>query len=320
MNGYCAAVLWPAPCQVHDSRVIYEVRNPQTSKKNYHELNQLFENRDTAVADMAFAMFSQDGSKPQLLRSAVITRIRKPDNEDFPPITKALNDQLSQDRNGVEHSFGWLKNRFENISGGKHKHVHNGKCRWVYSIVANEFALHNIHCFEELMVAKNLIKEIDQDQLEDHDFFKTDPVHDVTEDGDDGDLVDVLLQEGNANETEQNMIDFLNERNELIRNYATEQNIAMQNVRNTVGTNSDEEDTEDNAPQASINEDSVHDQDGGVSQTNNDETMSVQETPQKQLKRKVTQEEEYQQIAESNEFGRGKRAKQKHNYATINKT
>jgi len=33
------------------------------------------------------------------------------------------------------------------LLGKKLKHIHIGKTRWAFSIVTNEFALHNIHCF-----------------------------------------------------------------------------------------------------------------------------------------------------------------------------
>jgi len=168
MNGFCAVVCWPGPAQIHDSKLVYNSRNPTTKKYNFQLLNEHFKKDDTAITDCSFSMFTPRGAKHSLLKSTVVTRIRKEKKKEFLPITKAINEQLSQDRNGIEQNFGWIKCKFNNISEDKHKFVHNGKSRCAYSIIANEFALNNIHCFEELLVKNNLLKEIDLKDITNH--------------------------------------------------------------------------------------------------------------------------------------------------------
>jgi len=69
------------------------------------------------------------------------------------------------------------------------------------SIVANEFALHNIHCFLHLMIENGILDEVNEDNITNHPFFETNPIQDVEIDADV--LVDVLLQNEDPNEKEQ---------------------------------------------------------------------------------------------------------------------
>src|SRR5207302_1339669 len=104
---FCCGVLWPAPAQISDKEILKNIKHKIENKKNYKILNNLFSKKDTGCGDCSYQCFSRKGKYSQLLKPEIICRLRKPYKQEFPPITKVMNEQLSSDRNSIEKNFGF---------------------------------------------------------------------------------------------------------------------------------------------------------------------------------------------------------------------
>lgn len=204
-NGISAAVLYPLPCKRSDSQSIRSGVNTETKETNSQVLNRLFGRRDVATADGNFSPFTNDGPDCDLLTSEVEVRPIKPRKVDFPPVMRAMADGLSQERNAIERNFGYHKLRFEPLSSKRGQQIPFGDDRWVYNMVANTFALENIHCFPDYLG----IDDCDPD----HPFFKTDP----TKNPDDRDLVQDLVNAEPLLEEAHRRLSLANDRDQRFR-------------------------------------------------------------------------------------------------------
>jgi len=88
--------------------VVFLGYNTILKKYNFEVMNEMLEKLDTGLGDCGFSCFTRSGTDKHLLTSDVVTRAAKPANESYPPILRALADELSQERNFVEQDFSWL--------------------------------------------------------------------------------------------------------------------------------------------------------------------------------------------------------------------
>lgn len=204
-NGFTSGVLYPLPCKRSDSQSVRNGVNTETKETNSQVLNQLFGPLDVGTADGNFQPFTNDGPEHNLLTSEIEVRPIKPRNENFPPVMRALADGLSQERNHIERSFGYHKLRFEPLSSKRGQQLPYGEDRWAYNMVANTFALGNIHCFPEDLGI--------EDSDYDHPFFETDP----TRDPDDGDIVQDLFNAEPQPEEARHRLSLANDRDQRFR-------------------------------------------------------------------------------------------------------
>jgi len=167
MDGFTAAVLWPAPAKRSDSQVVAEAFNKNTNLLNYKEINAKFSKDDTGIGDCNFTTFTERGHQTQLMKPKYFTRLEKERNQEVTTLSQAITADLSGDRLGVEIHFGGIKNQFKPLSAKKGCFVYTAKTQWAHSFVANCFALENIHKFPERFEIPN---------PNDHEFFKTDNV------------------------------------------------------------------------------------------------------------------------------------------------
>jgi hypothetical protein len=202
MNGFISFVLKPLPSRRSDSQVM-------KLNENMNFLNNsLDQSVDVLLGDGNFKCFSFKGANKHLVHCRVQSRPEKPRNANMSPISRAMADELSNDRNKIEQDFGWHKHRFESQAAKKGHSIVSGSGRWAHATVANSFALENIHNFPHLC---NLSADFQMDHL----FFDTRP-----QDGDEGeDLVgDILEDQVNLAEEELERLEeqrFLEERSRM---------------------------------------------------------------------------------------------------------